>query len=355
MGLVSIIVRRFSPIALTMTSLLALSGWLMVFRFLGGIGAVLTSAYGLTLLVKLAVLVPAIVAGWVNYRVIRPAMMAQAGPAENVEVRRALLRRFGRMLELEVTAGILVITVAGILASVSPPGEGGAYRLTSLQAHAILSPHLPSIPFVSPASFYGASTRTLDDFRYAEFTHHWSGVMVCLLSIGWLVQGRGGRMGRWAGNSWPWLLIPFAAFVGVASDPEVWLLRRISLRQTLGDPQLLEHQLGAVIILLLVWLGWRDRGKLEDRRPLGYALPIILILGGILLLGHAHSTLTITEEVTNLINFQHAIFGAFIILGGMVRWLSLRQLFPQRTARVLWPGLILGLGLFMTFCYCELV
>ena len=354
-SLISEMVRRFSPVALAMTSLLALSGLLMLFRFLGAAGAVPTSAYGLTLIVKLIVLAPAIVAGSVNYRVIRPALAAQAGsaPAGNIAMRGALLRRFGRMLELEVTAGMLVITVAGILASVSPPGEGGAYRLTQLQTQAILSPHLPAIKIANPSTFYGAATRTMNDFQYAEFTHHWSGVMVCLLSIGWLIQGGGGRIGKWAGNFWPLLLIPFAVFVAVASDPEVWLLRRISLRQTLGDPQLLEHQLGAAMILVLVGLGWRDRGRLGFRRPLGYALPVIMILGGLLLLGHAHSTLTITEPVTNLINFQHAIFGAFIILAGTVRWLSLRHLFPQRTARILWPGLILGLGLFMAFFYCE--
>lgn len=356
-GLISEMVRRFSPVALTMTSLLGLSGLLMLFRFLGGAGAVPTSAYGLTLLVKLTVLLPAIVAGWVNFRFIRPGLAACAAPiaGQNRVERGALLQRFGRMLELEVTAGILVITVAGILGSVSPPGEGGAYRLTSLQTQAILSPHLPAMTFVNPATFYGAPTRTLDDFHYSEFTHHWSGVMVCLVGISWLVQGQGRRIGKWAGDFWPLLLIPFAAFVAVASDPEVWLLRQVSLAHTLADPQLLEHQLGAVMILVLVWLGWRDRRKLADYRPLGYALPVIMVLGGLLLLGHAHSTLTITEPVTNLINFQHAVFGAFIIPAGMVRWLSLRHLFPQRTAQILWPGLILGLGLFMALCYSESV
>ncbi|MDB6064970.1 MAG: Copper resistance domain protein [Pedosphaera sp.] len=356
-GLISEIVRRFSPVALAMTSLLALSGLLMLFRFLGGAGAVPTSAYGLTLMVKLTVLVPAIVAGSVNYRMVRPGLAACTTPTagQNLVERGALLKRFGRMLELEVTAGILVITVAGILGSVSPPGEAGAYRLTEPQSHALLSPRWPATKFVNPVTFYGAATRTMDDFRYAEFTHHWSGVMVCLLGIGWLIQGRGGRSGRWAGNFWPFLLIPFAVFVAVASDPEVWLLRRVSLAQTLGDPQLLEHQLGAVMILVLVGFGWHDRRTLETRRPLGYALPIIMILGGLLLLGHAHSTLTITEPVTNLINFQHAILGTFIIFAGTVRWLSLRDLFPRRAAQILWPGFIIGLGLFMAFCYSEAV
>jgi hypothetical protein len=265
----------------------------------------------------------------------------------------ALLGRFGRMLELEVTAGLLVIMAAGILASVSPPGEGGAYRLTEVQTHALLSPHLPVAKLADPASFYGAPERTVDDLRFAEFMHNWSGVMVCLLGLIWLAQSLG--LGRWAANGWPILLVPFGAFVAAASDPEVWLLHRLGLRDVIGDPQLLEHQLGAVMLLVLAWLGWRDRKNPPTNRPLGYALPVIMILGGILLLGHAHSTLTITEELTNLINVQHAIFGAFILCAGIVRWLGLRQLMPPRVAGALWPSLIICLGVFMAFFYRETV
>ncbi len=148
--------------------MLALSGALMAYRFEGGLGAILVSAYGLTLVVKLLMLMPALFAGAINYRVIRPALLAfaQGGSAGNdasggmQESRSALLGRFGRMLELEVTAGVMVIMAAGILASVSPPGEGGAYRLTEIQTHALLSPHLPGHEAGRPGDFYGAPERT---------------------------------------------------------------------------------------------------------------------------------------------------------------------------------------------------
>jgi hypothetical protein len=185
--------------------------------------------------------------------------------------------------------------------------------------------------------------------------HHWSGAFVCVLGLGWLLQSIGGGAGKWAGYGWPLVLVPFAIFVAMMADPEVWLLRRVSLRQAISDPQLLEHQLGAVMILVLVWLGWRDLKKPAARRPLGYALPVIMILGGILLLGHAHSTLSATEALTNLINVQHAVFGAFILLAGATRWLSLRDLIPPRAASVIWPCLIIGLGTFMLFFYREVV
>jgi putative copper resistance protein D len=355
-GFLAEIVRRFSPVALAVTSLLGISGVWMVCHFLADTAAVTTSAYGLTLLVKLLLLTPAIYAGFVNFRVIRPALLKFAASKVQIdrEAKAGLLRRFGRMLELEVTAGVLVVTVAGILGSVSPPGQAGEYRLTEQQSRAILHPHLPVAYSVNPATFYGAPERTEADLHYAEFTHNWSGVMVCLLGLGWLATNARGRAGKTAEHFWPLLLLPFAAFVALASDPEVWLLRQVSPLQVLRDPQLLEHQLGAVMILILAWLGWRGRARIDDG-PLGYVFAVMLAGGGILLLGHAHTTLTATEEVTNLINVQHAVFGTFIISAGTLRWLGLRHLFSRRASNLIWPCCVIGLGIYMAFFYRESV
>ncbi len=360
LNLLAGIVRRFSPVALTVTTLLGASGLWMICRFLAEPAAVLTSAYGLTLVVKVLLVAPAIYAGFINLRVIRPALLrfsrrgrGEASRGEDESSKETLLRRFGRMLELEVTAGLLVITVAGILASVSPPGEAGAYRLTEAQAKALLRPHLPVVQISNPAAFLGAPERTLADRRYAEFTHNWSGVMVGLMGLGWLLQNARGRLGKWARRLWPLLLLPFAVFVAVAADPEVWLFRQVSVREVLRDPQMLEHQLGAVLILILACLGWRNNARPEGSRSFDYGLSIVLAAGGILLLGHAHSTLNSTEELTNLINVQHAVFGFFIVLAGTVQWLVLRGLFPRRSGNVIWPSLVIGLSLFMAFFYRE--
>lgn len=354
------VVKRFSPVALAVTSLLMFSGILLLFRLAGAKYALLISPYGLILALKMALLAPALAAGWTNFRFIRPRLNECArrenGMAISAQEKTALLRRFGRWLELEVTAGALVIMVAGILASVSPPGnEEGAYRLTSTQARALMLPRIPGVQFANPATFYGLAERTKADLQYAEFTHHWSGVMVTLLGLFWLVQTVGGRAGKWAARGWPLLLLPFLGFVAVASDPEIWLLRRIGFRDVLSDPQLLEHQLGAVLILALAWLGWRDQRKNQTEPPLGYLLPVIFIFGGMLLLGHAHSNLTSTNEIVNLITLEHVVFGMFIIFAGVTRWLCLRGLCPRRLANTLWPAFICGLGLFMTFFYREIV
>ncbi len=347
------VVRRFSPVAMTMTSLLMGTGLLGAFRFLQNTGALFTSAYGLTLLVKLAVLVPAVVAGFVNYRFIRPELSRVSG--DDAAKARPVLRRFARMLELEVTAGVLVITVAGVLGSISPPGSDGSLRLTAAQVHAMLSPDLPTTRVENWDAPEDPRGPTTDDLRYSEFTHNWSGVLVCLLGLGWLAQTVRGRAGRWAAQGFPFLLVPFGIFVGVWSNPELWVMRSVSPWEALTNPALLEHQASALLLFVLAWLSWRDLRNPEHLRPLGYALPAIMIAGSLLLLGHAHSTPTVPDELSTLINVQHAIFGAFGFFGGITRWLALRRLIPESPANVVWPGCIIGLGLFMAFFYREVV
>lgn len=343
------IVRRFSPFALATTSLLALTGLLAAGRFLQSFGALFTSAYGLTLLVKLTLLAPALAAGFINYRVIRPALRAASGD------RLPVLRRFGRTLELEVTAGILVITVAGILGSVSPPGEDGSLRLTSRQTQALLTPHWPTSHVDNWMAADDPRGPTLDDLHYSEFTHNWSGVIVTLLGIGWMVQASGGRLSLWAGRINPFLLLPFGGFVAMLANPELWLLHYVSPWEAITNPQILEHQIGAALVFVLAWLSWRDLRQPATLRPLGYPLPVIMIVGSLLLLGHAHSTPAVSDELTNLINVQHAVLGACGLFAGTVRWFVLRDLIRGRWANLLWPAWIIVLGLFMAFVYREAV
>lgn len=343
------IVRRFSPVALAATSLLAVTGLFAAWRFLQSTGALFTSAYGLTLLVKLLLLAPAVVAGFVNFRSIRPALLS---PSDDVS---PALQRFGRMLELEVTAGVLVITVAGILGSVSPPGGDGVLCLAKNQTHALLTPHWPTSHvdnWMLPDDPRGP---TIDDLHYSEFTHNWSGVVVIFLGLGWLALAWGGRPAAWAGYINPFLMVPFGIFIAVAANPEVWIIHSVSRWEAITNPQILEHQIGAVMVFLLAWLSWRDLRKPAAMRPLGYPLPVIMIAGSLLLLGHAHSTPSVPDDLSNLINVQHAVLGACGLFAGTVRWFVLRGLFRGRWANALWPVWVVVLGLFMAFIYREAI
>ncbi len=353
------IVRRFSPFALAATSLLAITGIFAAWRFLQTTGALLTSAYGITLLVKLTMLAPAVVAGYLNFRYLRPALLNWRGSVNAPDVTTeptpldALLTRFRRLLELETTAGVLVIVVAGILGSISPPGEDSSLLLTPAQTRALLTPHWPTSHVDNWMLPDDPGGPTIDDLHYSEFTHNWSGVAVFFMGLGWLLQRRGGRLGTIAMKITPFLFLPFGAFVAVAANPELWLLHQLSYAEAVANPQIIEHQAGAVLLFVLTWLSWRDIKNPPALRPLGYPLPVVMIVGSLLLLGHAHSTPDVPDALSNLINTQHAVFGTFGLFGGTIRWFGLRGLMPARWANLLWPSCIMGLGLFMAFIYRE--
>lgn len=353
------VVRRFSPIALATTSLLGITGVLSAFRYLSDPTAIFTSAYGLTLVVKLALLAPAIYAGYINFKIIRPALNSAALASEGTGTTgqaSGIFTRFSKTLELEITAGLLVITVAGILGSVSPPGDDGSQRLTAAQTSAVLSPHRPTTDVSAWYTPDDPRGPTIGDLHYSEFTHNWSGVTVCLLGLAWLAQAAGGRAGVLGARCSAFLLIPFGCFVAVAANPELWVLHQVSPWEALTNPILLEHQIGAAMVFILAWLTWRDRKNPAELRPLGYALPVLMITGSLLLLGHAHSTTSIPDDLTNLINVQHAVFGALGLFAGTARLLILRRLLPPVPAlKYFWPACVITLGLFMAFVYREAV
>lgn len=355
LALIAEIVRRFSPVALAAAALLLASGASAAVRHLDTPAALVSSAYGLTLLVKLTMVLPVLMAGVVNYRIVRPHLLRLAAtPGFAPGDAMAWMRRFGRMLELEVTAGVLVVMIAGIVGSIPPPGKNGSLQLTPAQLDAVLTPALPRATLVDPARFVGSATRTVDDLRYAELMHNWSGVFVTALGLLWLIHGFGPRSAALAARAWPCLLVTLALFVSAFADPEVWVLRTVTFREAIVDPTIIEHQLGAVLALLLAWLGWRDRRRPPRERPLGPALPLLMIAGGVLLLGHAHASVRTTEELGTLISVQHGFLGALGLFAGTVRWLSLRGIFPERPARILWPLLVTAMGLFLAFCYREI-
>jgi putative copper resistance protein D len=346
--LVAAVVSRFSPLAATSAGLLAASGLFAAWRYLATPGAVLASAYGLTLLTKLALTGPLLAAAFVNARLVRPALREALDP-------RPVLARLCRALEVEVVTGMLMIAVAGVLAAVAPPGADGALRLTVAEARALATPRLPATTIDDPMTWIGAPTRTVGDLRYAEFTHAWSGVIVCLLGLAWLVQQQGGRLGRQAGWLWPGILLPFAAFVAVASDPEFWPLGPVPISEGLANPSVIGHRLGAVLVLLLACLGWRAMARQAPNQPLGNALPAILIVGSLLFLGHVHQGSADGARLETLIGVQHTVLGALGLLAGVVRWLELRGFLPRRVTGILWPGLIVALGAVMAFWYREVV
>lgn len=344
------LLARFSPFAAVSFFFITASGLYSLWRFIESPGSLLVSAYGLTLILKMVLLSLVMAAGYYNWRVLRPQIAENRTEAGQ----KGPQYRFLWLLEFELSAGIVLLLVAGILGAISPPSAPGVGQLSAAQTSALLTPRLPPGRLADPAKFVGAINRTDDDLRYAEFTHQWSGVFVALLGSCWLAQSMKGRAARISARIWPLLLVLFGCFIAIIADPEIWILRTYSLGQVLANPQVLEHQIGAVLVFGLAALGLRDRTRPAEARPLGKAFPILVILGSLMLLGHAHSNLGVSEELSSLINMEHALIGGLGLIAGLARWFQLRQLPGENVWRYLWPGAIVAVGVFMAFFYREL-
>jgi copper transport protein len=94
-------VAAFSPVALTAVSILLLTGVVNAWDRLGGLGALVASGYGRTLLLKLALVGGAATLGFHNWRTVRPALAKDPRPG---------LLRVPVTFELVLAAGVLLVT-----------------------------------------------------------------------------------------------------------------------------------------------------------------------------------------------------------------------------------------------------
>jgi hypothetical protein len=60
-----------------------------------------------------------------------------------------------------------------------------------------------------------------------------------------------------------------------------------------------------------------------------------------------------SDQLSTLINVEHAIFGVLGLAAGLMRWLQLRALLPS-AAPWGWSICVIALGGFMAFFYKEL-
>jgi len=107
------LVGAFSPLALACAAVVALTGGVTAWLHLGSLGALASSAYGRTLLVKLAVVSLAIATGLYNWRRVRPTVADDVGA-----------RRLRRSSAVELTVGAAILAVTAVLVATPTPMDG---------------------------------------------------------------------------------------------------------------------------------------------------------------------------------------------------------------------------------------
>lgn len=107
---VAALVNAFSPMALLFAGFLVLTGAVAAWLHLGSVGALWSSAYGRTLLLKVGALVPLAATGAYNWRVVRPALGTPVATT-----------RLKRSAAVELAVGLVVIAVTAVLVATEPP------------------------------------------------------------------------------------------------------------------------------------------------------------------------------------------------------------------------------------------
>jgi putative copper export protein len=106
---VASLVNSFSPLALASASVVVVSGLIASWVHLEHISALWQTAYGQTLLVKLALVATTLMVGAYNFRRVQPQLVSEEGTA-----------RLRRSASVELLVGFLIIVVTGFLTGIAP-------------------------------------------------------------------------------------------------------------------------------------------------------------------------------------------------------------------------------------------
>jgi putative copper export protein len=106
------LVRAFSPLALASAALIAMAGTAALFIHVGTPGELLSTRYGLVLLLKIGVFLSAAGVGYVNWRHVTPRL--------HLSGQRHL---FSRAAGLEITLALVAVLLTTVLTNLPQPGD----------------------------------------------------------------------------------------------------------------------------------------------------------------------------------------------------------------------------------------
>jgi putative copper resistance protein D len=314
------LLRRFSTLALGAVVVLAAAGAGLAITYVGGIGGLIGTAYGVMVLTKVVVLTGLLGLAAFSRAAVRTLDGATPPPLG--------LRR---TVEVELGVAITVLFTAATLTSLPPAIDvAAADRVTPAELLTQFTPRWPTLtsPPREAVPTDRSAPRTEADRAWSEYNHHVSGLFVLAMGALALVALGGAR---WAGH-WPLLFLGLGAFLLVRSDPETWPLGPEGFWAGLADPTVFQHRLFVLLVAVFGVLEWIVRtGRLRTPAA-ALVFPLLCAAGAGLLLTHAHASLNLKAEL--LVEVTHAPLGVLGLLVGWGRWLEVRL--PASGGR--WPG-----------------
>jgi copper transport protein len=119
--LLAVLIPRFSVLASVCVGALLVTGVYQAVRELPSLDVLWLSAWGRTLMVKLALIIPLLLLGAANLLVVRPALAQAAETGAGNGHGRILRRRFFAAVAAESLLGVAILFVVGILVNQPPP------------------------------------------------------------------------------------------------------------------------------------------------------------------------------------------------------------------------------------------
>ena len=314
---------RFSGVALAAVGVLVTAGMGLSMMYVDGIGGFLGTAYGVMVLTKIVLLTGLLALGAVNFFAVR---RLGAG-------RRVSLPRVRWFVEVEMGLGLTVLFAAASLTSLPPAMDVMADRASARgdrpPVHAPVADlhvagrgrHARGGPGGAPDRRRPAVVGVQPPRRRPDRADH-----------GTPRPAARGRRRRWA-RHWPLLFLGLAAFIVVRGDPGAWPLGPQGFWESMRYPEVVQHRLFAVVVVLFGVFEWLVRTGRLRRRVYAYVFPLLSSVGGALLLTHSHALLDLKSEF--LTEVTHVPIGVLALFVGWARWLELRlpppdDAFPRR-------------------------
>lgn len=353
--------RRYSLMSMVSVAAIVTGGTVMAVAYLGSFEAIYGTAYGVMTSAKVAMLLMLLALGAGNFFAVE--RLSRGDPAAP----RLRLRRF---VEVELGIGLTVLLTAGSLTSLPPGIDLSQDRLSWQEIVERNTPQWPRLTSPSadqltisqlqakidaadakrvtaPAAYVPGEgvilPRSAADIAWSEYNHHWAGIFVVLIGLLALIEHF--SWGRWA-RHWPLLFLVMAAFLFVRADEMAWPVGPIGFFASLRDPEVAQHRMFVVLIVLFGLFEWRVRLRGQNAGRAALVFPLTVAVGGALLMTHSHAIANVKDQL--LIEMSHTPLALCGITAGWARWLELRM--DGRISRIaswVWPVAFVMVGLIL--------
>jgi copper resistance protein D len=310
------VVRRFSRVAITAVAVLALAAVPLSLAYVGSWAGLVGTGYGSLVVTKALLMAAALALGGLSFLTARRRD-------------RGLVRtRVPYLVETEAILLVTLLFTAAALSSQPPAVDTPGERARPAELVEVFRPKWPTLGTPSlarkregtadPFAVVGGE-RTATQYSWSNFSHNVAGLFLLPMSLLALTD-----VGRRAGlaRHWPLGFVGLGVFIFLRSCASEGVWPFGTAPPWTVDAEGLQHQLGALLAVLLGLVEWRARTA-PRARVAPYIFPILAAAGGVLLLTHAH--VAFEAKSNYLVQVTHVAMGALAVLLACGRWLELRS------------------------------